>query len=914
MFILLCLLHLQYVESKVIYFLPHSHDDVGWLDTVWNIYDNGPGVKNIISSYSTALSKDSGRRFVQVETIYFKKWYEEQDIETKQMINKLIINGQLEFAAGGWSMNDEATTYYEDIIDSFTGGHTYLYEQFRIIPRVGWQIDPFGHSSTFAYISYMMGMDGQYFARIDQIDKSERLKNKNLEFIWNPKPGIELFCHINYRHYSSPPGFDFDPLRSSPEIQSNQVNQKANQLLEYFGQQANYYKGETIVHTLGDDNEWSSAESYYKNIEKLIDNINQKNGTQQIHFSTPHQYLKRLNQQNLQYSVKFDDFFPYSDNHQSYWTGYYTSRISFKGYVRQLSKEFQQIKTFLSKQISYDNIKDEDELLQLLSNHNQNMGIVQHHDAITGTAKQFVNDDYIKLLQQSSTLLDQYMRKHVSILTEQLLEYKNYEYHTCYYNKTISECKQLDVWLNQNKTVLLALLMNQNRIIKLPVPNLHYTVLDENNISLNYTLLCDNQDCVLYFIIDEDNIEETQFYKIIPSIDKHPFNTKRIQISINDDTDLSTILNNQTKTNNTFKLTYAYYVSSSDYRQPSGAYIFRPDGQLNPYGNIINSSIHYDDIVTELIIKRNDVTTKIRKYKHLQDEYEIETFLDSIEFINKSGKEIVMLIDTDIENNDTFYTDSNGLDLQKRVKNYRETFNLIDTEPVSQNYYPVTNMILLNQTNGQTVAIINDRSQGGTSLKKGQIELMIHRRIGTDDRRGVGEALKEDIDDPKCQKTNTCNNKKGISQTLFHQLVFFQNTQDPNKARKIQLREDMIALKYFAEDFFSKFNIQKNKVIPQSYLDEIVVLDEDSISKIRIEPKQQYFIVRIHNLQEVGIIDFQLPKSVQYYQTTMNGLMTIEEWQSTKLNWQTLNKTKTQIQVNSFQVQPQFISTFIILR
>lgn len=41
---------------------------------------------------------------------------------------------------------------------------------------------------------------------------------KNLEFIWNPKPGIELFCHINYRHYSSPPGFDFDPLRSSPEI------------------------------------------------------------------------------------------------------------------------------------------------------------------------------------------------------------------------------------------------------------------------------------------------------------------------------------------------------------------------------------------------------------------------------------------------------------------------------------------------------------------------------------------------------------------------------------------------------------------------------------------------------------------------------------------------------------------------
>ena len=40
---------------------------------------------------------------------------------------------------------------------------------------------------------------------------------------------------------------------------------------------------------------------------------------------------------------------------------------------------------------------------------------------------------------------------------------------------------------------------------------------------------------------------------------------------------------------------------------------------------------------------------------------------------------------------------------------------------------------------------------------------MIHRRIGTDDRRGVGEALKEDIEDSKCFKTNSCNNKKGIS-------------------------------------------------------------------------------------------------------------------------------------------------------
>lgn len=31
--------------------MPHSHDDVGWLNTVDEIYLYGPGVRNIISSY-----------------------------------------------------------------------------------------------------------------------------------------------------------------------------------------------------------------------------------------------------------------------------------------------------------------------------------------------------------------------------------------------------------------------------------------------------------------------------------------------------------------------------------------------------------------------------------------------------------------------------------------------------------------------------------------------------------------------------------------------------------------------------------------------------------------------------------------------------------------------------------------------
>lgn len=49
-------------------------------------------------------------------------------------------------------MHDEAAVHYIDMIDQTTLGHRYIKEEFGQIPRIGWQIDPFGHSAVQAYL------------------------------------------------------------------------------------------------------------------------------------------------------------------------------------------------------------------------------------------------------------------------------------------------------------------------------------------------------------------------------------------------------------------------------------------------------------------------------------------------------------------------------------------------------------------------------------------------------------------------------------------------------------------------------------------------------------------------------------------------------------------------------------------
>ena len=74
----------------------------------------------------------------------------------------------------------------------------------------------------------------------------------------------------------------------------------------------------------------------YKNVDKIINYVNNnfEKYNVKIMYSTPSEYLAEVNKQNITFPTKTDDFFPYADGENAYWTGYFTSRVALKGYVR----------------------------------------------------------------------------------------------------------------------------------------------------------------------------------------------------------------------------------------------------------------------------------------------------------------------------------------------------------------------------------------------------------------------------------------------------------------------------------------------------------------------------------------------------------------------------------------------------
>ena len=64
--------------------------------------------------------------------------------------------------------------------------------------------------------------------------------------------------------------------------------------------------------------------------------MNKKFGDKYIFkYSTPGEYVKEINALKHTWPSKSDDLFPYGDDRDSWWTGYFSSRPNAKSFVRK---------------------------------------------------------------------------------------------------------------------------------------------------------------------------------------------------------------------------------------------------------------------------------------------------------------------------------------------------------------------------------------------------------------------------------------------------------------------------------------------------------------------------------------------------------------------------------------------------
>ena len=97
------------------------------------------------------------------------------------------------------------------------------------------------------------------------------------------------------------------------------------------------------------------------------------------------------------------------------------------------------------------------------------------------------------------------------------------------------------------------------------------------------------------------------------------------------------------------------------------------------YGKAIgNWTLYQGNVVVRVDIEFDHCFATVLTWKSDPlNAFELETFLDSISIADGFGKEVVIEFKVkDIDNNGTFYTDSNGMEMQKRVRNFRPTWDL----------------------------------------------------------------------------------------------------------------------------------------------------------------------------------------------------------------------------------------------
>uniref|UniRef100_A0A8C3VL17 Alpha-mannosidase n=1 Tax=Catagonus wagneri TaxID=51154 RepID=A0A8C3VL17_9CETA len=846
-----------------VFVVPHSHNDPGWLKTFDDYFREK--TQYIFNNMVIKLKEDPRRKFIWSEISYLSKWWESIDIQKKDAVKSLLENGQFEIVTGGWVMPDEAASHYFAVIDQLIEGHQWLEKNLGVKPRSGWAIDPFGHSPTMAYLLKRAGFSHMLIQRVHYSIKKHFAFHKTLEFYWRQNWDLgsvtDILCHMmpfysyDIPHTCGPDPkiccqFDFKRLPGGrygcpwgvpPEtIYLGNVQNRAEMLLDQYRKKSKLFRTKVVLAPLGDDfrycerTEWDHQ---FKNYQLLFDHMNSHpQYNVKIQFGTLSDYFDALdkedaaNRKNSQsmFPVLSGDFFTYADRDDHYWSGYFTSRPFYKRMDRILESHLRAAEIlyyFALKQAQQYKISKflSSSLYESLTEARRNLGLFQHHDAITGTAKDWVVVDYgtrlfhslmnlKKIIGHSALLLilkDKHLYDSYSFDTFLEMDLKQRTQSSLPQKNVISLSAEPRYLVVYNPSE-----QDRNSVVSVYVSSPKAQVFSASGkpVEIQMSAVWDSASAISQTAYEISFLAQVppmglKVYKILETASSNPhlakyvlyngniankgifnMNIKSAQEDITLENSfiklrfgqfglMEEMINKEDGKSHVVKVQFSWY-GTTNKKDKSGAYLFLPDGEAKPYVYatppfvIVQHGKFYSDVTCFF----EHVTHRVRLYNVHGIEGQSVEVSNIVDIRKERNHEIAMKISSSINSQNRFYTDLNGYQIQPRMT--------MSKLPLQANVYPMTTMAYI-QDAQHRLTLLSAQSLGVSSLKSGQIEVIMDRRLMQDDNRGLEQGVHDNkitanlfrILLEKRSGVNMEEEKKSVSypSLLSHMTSFFLN-------------------------------------------------------------------------------------------------------------------------------------------
>ena len=408
-------------------------------------------------------------------------------------------------------------------------------------------------------------------------------------------------------------------------LTSVNIAERAKEFANVSLTRAAWFKTPHVLIPFGCDFNFQNAWMKYKNMDKLITYINQNSEELGIRaqYSTLYDYFNALNEyQNnptspVDWEVRTVDFFPYADNNESYWSGYYTSRPDLKQLTRKgdgvlrIAEILNSFVTSIINTLQYPspynnnnfqsypefNVEETKKSITILR---QAGALVQHHDAITGTERRVTYRDYRKRLEYGIENANNVSSLSLSYLTQN--SGLNITANPLLLTEALKENKAIQVIAFNS----LEFTRTQYLNLSIPTPYIQ-NVTDFNGVPVPYQISDDlsfNQTGYKLYILTTTPPLGYSTYLITPSEDSvvssHYVPTDLI--SLPDSSDNITISNEYlsvkfnsftggmlsidnlvNKTSMQMNQIIKCYIPINDTSQSSDAYIFRPSNVTPPF-------------------------------------------------------------------------------------------------------------------------------------------------------------------------------------------------------------------------------------------------------------------------------------------------------------------------------------------